>query len=101
MNSATWKQIGKEILNHDRLKEKEFIFVESFSAAAQMAKEGFGQALVPIGLAKALNFKENEITQISPRIKRHIYLVTRKSLHHLQCIIELTNNMKLLTPEII
>lgn len=101
MNSATWKQIGRDLVNHDRFKEKEFIYVESFSAAAQMAKEEFGQALVPAGLAKSLNFKSHETSQISPRIKRHIHLVARKSLQGLQCITEITSNMKSIAAELV
>lgn len=88
-NSATWKEIGKSVLEHEKFKGKEFVFLESFSAAIQMAREGFGQALVPIGLAKTLGFKPHELLTLSPRIKRHVHLVARKSVAGIQCIQEL------------
>lgn len=85
-SSATWKEIGKQAAGHSRMNGKEFVHVESFSAAAQMAKEDFGQALIPSGLAKSLGFRETEITRLSPRINRHIHLVARKSMHGLRQI---------------
>jgi DNA-binding transcriptional LysR family regulator len=88
-NSATWKEIGRMVLEHERFKGNEFMYLESFSAAIQMAREGFGLALVPMGLAKTLGFKPHEMVTPSPRIKRHVYLVTRKSVSGTQCVRDL------------
>ncbi|HTR00180.1 MAG TPA: LysR family transcriptional regulator [Candidatus Acidoferrum sp.] len=93
--SATWREIGTRALNHPRLSGQRFTFLESFAAAAQMAKAGFGRALVPLGTATALGFREPEITRLSPRLPRQINLVARKSVHNLRSIAEL--NMALLS----
>jgi DNA-binding transcriptional LysR family regulator len=92
-NSATWREIGKLVGDHERLKNKEMIHLESFSAAIQMAREGFGQALVPLGLAKAFGAKADETVPLSPRIKRHVYLVTRKSVADIKCVRDLYRSM--------
>ncbi|MBK7960755.1 MAG: LysR family transcriptional regulator [Bdellovibrionales bacterium] len=49
--SATWREIGAAATTHPQFQDKRFEYVESFAAAAQMAREGFGQALVPTGMA--------------------------------------------------
>lgn len=87
--SATWREIGGKALGHERLKGRDFTFLESFSAAAQMAKEGFGRALVPVGTAAALGFRESETAVLSPRVSRQIHLVARKSVHELGVVREL------------
>lgn len=84
--SATWREIGREASAHPRLQGARFEFVESFAAAAQMAREGFGRALVPIGVAKSLGFRASEYAPLSPRLKRKIHLVTRKSLYDLDTV---------------
>ncbi len=85
-NSATWKEIGRLILEHQKFKGKKFVYLESFSAAIQMAKAGFGQALVPLGLAKILGFKHNEMVIPSGNIKRQVHFVSRKSLAGIPCV---------------
>jgi DNA-binding transcriptional LysR family regulator len=93
MSSATWREIGKEVMGHEKIKDKDLVFLESFSAAAQMAKEEFAQALIPIGLARTLGFKRSEIINFSPGIKRHVYMVTRKSVGEIQCVRDLYSAM--------
>jgi DNA-binding transcriptional LysR family regulator len=87
--SATWREIGARALTQDRFKGCEFVFLESFSAAAQMAKEGFGRALVPLGTAMALGFREPNIVSLSPKISRQVQFVSRKSVHGLEAVREL------------
>lgn len=88
-NSATWKEIGRELLKHPVSNGKEFLFLESFSAAIQMAKAGFGQAIVPIGLAQAYGLRTEEVVPLSPRIKRQIHLVKRKTIAEFSQVKEL------------
>jgi DNA-binding transcriptional LysR family regulator len=84
--SATWREIGGKVLGHDRLRGRDFVFLESFAAAAQMAKEGFGQALVPLGTAAALGFRASETAVLAPRVSRQVHLVSRKSIHGLGAV---------------
>jgi len=84
--SATWREIGVHVTKHPRFHGRRFEFVESFSAAAQMAREGFGQALVPLGVAKSLGFKTGDFSSLSPKVHRKIQLVTKKSLLDLQAV---------------
>jgi DNA-binding transcriptional LysR family regulator len=92
-NSATWKEIGKRVLDHEKLLGSKFVFLESFSAAIQMAREGFGRALVPIGLTKSFGIKSHELITLSPRITRQVHLVTRKSVSGIQCVGDLGKAM--------
>ena len=101
MHSATWKEIGRETLAHKEIQGKKFIYLESFSAALQMAKEGFGRALVPVGLAKTFGFKSEDFFNLTPRIQRHIYLVHRKSTGNLQCVQDLVRVMGKVIPDAI
>ncbi len=84
--SATWREVGPVAIKHPRFQGRKFEFVESFTAAAQMAREGFGQALVPKGVANSLGFKASEITSLSPKIYRHVQFVTRKTLLELELV---------------
>ena len=77
--SATWREIGSMVREHSQLGSRPREFVESFPAAAQMARQGFGQALVPWGVALALGFGPKTVTRLSPRLTRGIQLVFRKS----------------------
>jgi DNA-binding transcriptional LysR family regulator len=77
--SATWREIGSMVREHSQLRERPREFVESFPAAAQMARQGFGQALVPLGVARALGFGPKTVTRLSPRLTRGIQLVFRKA----------------------
>lgn len=87
--SATWKEIGGQALAHTSLKNKKFTHVESFCAAIQMARQGFGQALVPVGLARTYGLKKAEQTAMRPQLKRQIHLVCRKSVANLECVKDL------------
>lgn len=77
--SATWREIGQAVAAHPQLAGRRREFVESFSAAAQMAREGFGQALVPVGVASSLGFGSAAVVRLSPGISRGIQLVHRKA----------------------
>ena len=87
--SATWREIGATVTAHRKLVGKRFEFVESFSAAAQMAREGFGLALVPIGVARALGFKKDEIISLAPTIQRQIQFICRKTVFEMQAVQDL------------
>lgn len=56
--------------------------VESSFAAARLALSGWGHALVPKGVAGALNVAENSLDLGSEGLHRPAHLVCRKQVHH-------------------
>jgi DNA-binding transcriptional LysR family regulator len=78
--SATWREIGGPALGHAQIRGRDLVFLESFAAAAQMARSGFGRALVPLGTASALGFRRPEIEPLAPRLRRQIHFVARKGI---------------------
>lgn len=84
--SSTWKEIGTNIMTHPQLRFHSFLHVESFNAAAQMGREGFGLSLIPIGVAKAIGLKANQFSFLSPKIERQVYLISRKSISNHEII---------------
>lgn len=96
--SATWKEIGGQVKNHPSLTARTIEFVESFAAATQMAREGFGQALVPIGVAESLGFSSADIHPLTPKLRRKIQLVTRKSMFDSAEIAKLSKILPELVP---
>jgi len=85
--SATWPAIAGEVGAHPLLKNLEIVRVESFSAAFQMAAAGFGHALVPVGLAKAMRAKRGGYRSL-PQIRREISLFTRKTVSQQEAFLE-------------
>ena len=53
--------------------------LESFFSAAQMAKAGYGVALVPLGVAEALGFNKSCIKHLRPKMLRPIQVIYKKS----------------------
>jgi len=99
--SATWKEIGQACLHHSQMKKDNFVFVESFFAAAQMAKQDFGQALVPIGIARMAGFKKTDLHSLSPKVTRQISFVTRKSVHDLPAVERFLASIQSIAPSLI
>jgi len=78
--SATWRAI------EPLLREREggilagpLLEVESFGAALQMARAGFGNALVPLGLALEMGVREGAYRELD--VRRRICLLTRKTVY--------------------
>jgi len=91
--SATWKELSASLLQHKELQGQTFQFVESFAAAAQMAKAGFGKALVPMGIAKVMGFTPQQIVGLSPKVKRQIQLIGRKSVFENKLVQQFSSNL--------
>lgn len=75
--SSTWDFIEphlKKILG----PSQEIVHVESFAAALQMCKEGFGNALVPLGLATKLGIHSQATDKLQFQIGREIRVFCRK-----------------------
>lgn len=99
-SSATWKDIGAGAELRKEMADNEFVFLESFSAAAQMAKQGFGRALVPMGVAEVHECKPGQFVNLEPKIFRKIHIVTRKSFaaipdvrEFIKCVASLTGDL--------
>lgn len=78
--SATWRAIAPLLqANHPRLLDSRLVPVESFSAALQMVKAGFGNGLCPLGLAIEMNVPKSAYRELRG-VKRLVSLVTRKTV---------------------
>ena len=82
--SATWRAIAPQLrARHPELLACAFIPVETFSATVQMVKAGFGDGLVPLGIAAGMGLDRRCYRELSG-VKRHISLVTRKTVNQLE-----------------
>lgn len=82
-SSATWRAI--EPLLRERqplLLARRRVPVESFSAALQMVKAGFGDGLAPIGLALETGL-DRRCYRPLPGVSRRVSLLTRKTVNQL------------------
>jgi DNA-binding transcriptional LysR family regulator len=78
--SGTWRAIHPQLrTHHPKLLASELVFVESFGAVLQMVRAGFGNGLLPLGLAM-----ESRVPRKTRRtlrgVARRISLFTRKSM---------------------
>jgi DNA-binding transcriptional LysR family regulator len=80
--SASWKAIEARFRAHPELSRARVVPVESFTAALQMAKAGFGQALIPAGLAHTMRVPTRSYRGM-PDLRRRVTLVTRKNVTRL------------------
>jgi DNA-binding transcriptional LysR family regulator len=81
--SATWRAIQPQIKErYPDLLARPFIPVETFSATVQMVKAGFGDGLVPLGLALEMELDRRCYRELRA-VKRHISLITRKTVNQL------------------
>ena len=82
-SSATWRAIEPQIRrHHPQLLDRPLVPVETFSATVQMVKAGFGDGLVPLGLAIEMDVSAKSYRKLSG-VKRSISLVTRKTVNRL------------------
>jgi DNA-binding transcriptional LysR family regulator len=81
--SATWRSLkeGLQTLKRERGLEFEVVHtLQSFSAIVQMARAGFGHALVPLGIARAMGVTAANIVQLpAPGLARAISIFGRKT----------------------
>jgi len=82
-SSATWRAVEPLLRgHHPQLLRGELTRVESFAAAVQMTKAGFGNGLVPLGLALELGLDPRRYREL-PAVKRSVSLLTRKTISQL------------------
>lgn len=99
-NSGSWRDLEDKILKHPKLKNYELLHVESFAAIVQMVREGFGYGLVPLGIAQTMQMPKKNILILSPNIRRHIKLISRKNISQLPVIEEFQKQMRTLASEL-
>jgi DNA-binding transcriptional LysR family regulator len=81
-SSATWRALEPQMRHHPQLLSLERVPVESFSAALQMVRAGFGDGLVPLGLVLQSDLPRHNY-EVLPRLTRPVSLQVRKTVHHL------------------
>jgi DNA-binding transcriptional LysR family regulator len=92
-SSATWRAIEPLIKqHHPELLRRQVIPVESFSAAVQMVKAGFGDGLAPLGLAMEMGL-DRRCYRVVPAIKRRVSLLARKTIHQLESFARLRDHL--------
>jgi DNA-binding transcriptional LysR family regulator len=91
--SATWRAVESSIKqHHPELLRRQLIPVETFSAAVQMVKAGFGDGLAPLGLAMEMGL-DRKCYRPLPAIKRRVSLLTRKTIHQLESFGQLRDQL--------
>ena len=81
--SATWRAIEPLLArHHPELLARRIVPVESFSAALQMIKAGFGDGIAPLGLVKEMKIERRAFTLL-PGVERRVSLSTRKTVNQL------------------
>ena len=81
--SATWRAVEPLIRRyHPRLARRQIVPVESFPAAVQMVKAGFGDGLAPLGLILEMGLDKRCYRKL-PAVRRSVALLTRKTVHQL------------------
>jgi DNA-binding transcriptional LysR family regulator len=82
-SSATWRAIEPSLrARRPGWLAGPIVPVESFGAVVQMARAGFGNGLVPLGLARDLGLTRAGYTVV-PGVTRRIALFTRKTVYQL------------------
>jgi DNA-binding transcriptional LysR family regulator len=82
-SSATWRAIEPQLKEHHaELLARVLGPVETFSATVQMVKAGFGDGVVPLGLAIEMGLDKRCYREIRG-VRRAISLITRKTVSQL------------------
>lgn len=82
-SSATWRAVEPLLrAHHPQLLRGQLTAVESFAASVQMVKAGFGNGLVPLGLALEMAL-DSRCYRALPDVQRRVSLLTRKTINQL------------------
>ena len=93
-SSAAWRAIEPKLRAlQPRLARRMRIPVESFSAAIQMVKAGFGDGLVPLGLVLESRLGR-ECYRAVPGVARPVALLTRKTVDRLESFARLREGLR-------
>lgn len=95
--SATWRAVLPQLRKkHSALLACPQISVESFGAVVQMVRAGFGNGLLPLGLALDLKL-DHSCYRILSDVVRRVVLLTRKTLSELPSFVALRSQLSLAT----
>ncbi|HTS22168.1 MAG TPA: LysR family transcriptional regulator [Casimicrobiaceae bacterium] len=92
-SAASWKAIEPLLrVNHPQLVARVIVPVESFSAALQMVRAGFGDGLIPLGLAREARL-DRASYHLLPSVRRPVALLARKTVHSLPSFVRLRDRL--------
>ncbi len=96
-SSATWRAIQPQLReHHPELLAAPQIPVESFGAVMQMARAGFGNGLLPLGLALDFKLQRGSYKRLRG-VARRVSLLSRKTVHELPSFVALRTQLALAT----
>lgn len=82
-SSATWRAVEPQLRERQpQLLARTLVPVETFSATVQMVKAGFGDGLVPLGIALEMKL-DRRCYRAAAGVSRHISLITRKTVNQM------------------
>jgi len=91
--SATWHAVEPSLRrNAPDLLRRERVSVESFAAALQMVRAGFGDGLVPLGVAREAGVSKGQV-RLVPGVSRRISLHSRKTVSLLPVVAALRESL--------
>lgn len=92
--SMTWRAIEPLLrAHHPDLLARPRLPVESFSAAIQMVKAGFGEGLVPLGLARETRVRVSTL-RVLKNVERRVSLLTRKTVNQAESFTRLRHSIE-------
>jgi DNA-binding transcriptional LysR family regulator len=91
--SATWRAVEPALRRSaPRLLRRPLVTVESFAAALQMVRAGFGDGLVPLGVAREAGM-DRKAWAVVPGVTRRIVLYSRKTVSLLPAVAGLRESL--------
>jgi DNA-binding transcriptional LysR family regulator len=91
--SATWRAVEPSLRRQaPQLLRRPRVTVESFAAALQMVRAGFGDGLVPLGVAREAGM-ETRSWHVVPEVSRRITLHSRKTVSLLPAVAALRESL--------
>ena len=91
--SATWRAVEPALRRHaPQLLRRPRVTVESFAAALQMVRAGFGDGLVPLGVAREAGI-DRKTYRVVPEVSRRITLHSRKTVSLLPAVAALRESL--------
>jgi DNA-binding transcriptional LysR family regulator len=91
--SATWRAVEPALRRHaPQLLRRPRVTVESFAAALQMVRAGFGDGLVPLGVAREADM-DRKSYRVVPEVSRRITLHSRKTVSLLPAVAGLRDSL--------
>jgi DNA-binding transcriptional LysR family regulator len=91
--SATWRAVEPALRRHaPELLRRPRVTVESFAAALQMVRAGFGDGLVPLGVAREAGL-DRKGYRVVPEVSRKIMMYSRKTVSLLPAVAGLRESL--------